>query len=176
MSETAQEAQAPAPDAAKPAAPSLEDTLAALEESDRKFVLDQLGKARSEAQNLRKRLKDAEPDLRQLAELRQASQTESERQMVALNEAQQRAEKAERDALRASVALRKGLPAKLAARLQGDDEASLEADADELLSLVPPDSTPRAPRMDLSQGSSAGAKGTSPADQFAAILKQQIGR
>lgn len=175
MSETAAETTTETAEQAKPK--SLEDTLAGLDEDARKFVLDQVGKARSEAQGLRKRLKDAEPDLKQLAELRQASQTEAERQQAALSEAQKRAEKAERDALRASVALRKGLPANLAARLQGDDEAALEADADELLSLVPQDSTPRAPRVDLSQGSSAiGAAATSPREQFAAIVRQHLGR
>jgi len=39
-------------------------------------------------------------------------------------------------ALRANVALAKGLPAELAARLQGDDETALNADADKLLALV----------------------------------------
>jgi membrane protein involved in colicin uptake len=129
------------------------------------------------AKELRAQLRDVTPKLSRLASLEAAQQTDAERQQAALAEAQQRADKAERDALRASVALRKGLPANLAARLQGDDEASLEADADELLTLVQKDTTARAPRPDSSQGSSArGSSTTSPRDQFAAIMQQQTGR
>lgn len=49
-------------------------------------------------------------------------------------EAELKAERAK--ALRASVALAKGLTPDLAARLQGEDEAALAADADKLLALV----------------------------------------
>lgn len=63
-----------------------------------------------------------------------------------LQRAIERAEKAERDraeaetrALRLDVASRKGLPSQLAARLRGKSKAELEADADELLTLVSKD-------------------------------------
>lgn len=130
------------------------------------------------AKELASQLRQASPQLQELATLKAASQTEAERQAAALSEAQQRAERAERDALRASVALRKGLPANLAARLQGDDEASLEADADELLSLIPQqESGVRVPRPDYSQGSSGkGAATSDPAQQFAGLIRQATGR
>jgi hypothetical protein len=174
MSEQVVETQAPAPTGKS----SLADLLSGLDDAAREVILGEVSKARTEAKGLRDRLKQAEPQLTRLASLEAAQQTEAERQTAALNEATTRAEKAERDALRSSVALRKGLPANLAARLQGDDEASLEADADELLSLVPKnDGVTRIPRPDSSQGSSArGSTNAAPRDQFAAIMQQATGR
>jgi hypothetical protein len=56
----------------------------------------------------------------------------------------------EGQALRARVALAKGLPAELADRLQGATEAEIVADADKLLALVTPASG--APRASSRQG------------------------
>lgn len=177
MSEATTEQQgAQATEAATDKPRTLDDLLAGLDEDARKVVLGEVSKARTEAKGLRERLKATEPQLSRLASLEAASQTEAERQQAALSEATKRAEQAERNALRAHVALTKGLPANLAARLQGDDQAALEADADELLSMLPKDTSPRAPRVDRSQGSSANGGTASPGDQFAALIKQQIGR
>lgn len=110
---------------------------------------------RNDKKALQAKVKAVEPKAAQYDQLIAAQQTEAERQAAAFTELQQRAERAEKDALRASVALAKGLPADLASRLQGDDEASLAADADVLLSLIPASTEPRRPQPDLSQGSSA---------------------
>jgi hypothetical protein len=170
MSETANEQTGTEAQAAS-GATKLEDLLADLPDDARKAVLGEVTKARNEAKGLRARVREAEPALQRLASLEAAQQTEAERAQAALSEAQKRAEAAERNALRASVALRKGLPANLASRLQGDDEAALEADADDLLSMVPASTEPRAPRMDPSQGSSSAKPGgLEPRDQFAALM------
>lgn len=58
----------------------------------------------------------------------------------------------ERTTIRQKVALEKGLPASLVGRLQGDDEESLSADADALLSLL---NAPTSPKPDPSQGAKA---------------------
>jgi len=66
---------------------------------------------------------------------------------------------------RLNVGIDKGLPKSLIARLQGDDEDALLADADSLLEFVPTDSKP-SPRPDPSQGSKdTGTPST--AQQFA---------
>lgn len=66
---------------------------------------------------------------------------------------------------RLNVGIDKGLPKSLIARLQGDDEDALLADADALLEFVPADSKP-SPRPDPSQGSKdTGTPST--AQQFA---------
>lgn len=60
------------------------------------------------------------------------------------------------DALRYRVALENGVPAVLAGRLQGADEAALIADAAALLGSIPTattTTTTKTPRPDLSQGS-----------------------
>jgi hypothetical protein len=77
---------------------------------------------------------------------------------------------AERDLAitRLNVGLEKGLPKELIDRLQGADEAALQADADALLKFVPAaDHT--APRPDPSQGAKSPA-GSTPEAQFAAFM------
>lgn len=132
---------------------------------------------RADKRKLQAKVKETEPSLAELAKIKADSQTELERWQTYAKEHEARAEKAERDALRSAVALAKGLPANLAARLQGDNQAALEADADELLALIPADTTPRLPRPDPSQGSSArGGPAKTPADEFAAHIRQLTGR
>lgn len=71
---------------------------------------------------------------------------------------------------RLEVALDKGLPKALAARLQGSTREELEADADELLKLVG-EQKPASPKPDPSQGhGGAGAKPTSMEAAIAAAL------
>lgn len=82
---------------------------------------------------------------------------------------------ADREALVLKVALEKGLPASLAARLQGEDYDSLAADADSLSELV--GTKPSAPRPDLSQGpKTTSADSSDPAQAFALALNQARGR
>lgn len=72
---------------------------------------------------------------------------------------------AEHASLRAQVALEKGLPANLAARLQGDDYDALSADADSLAELVT--GKPTAPKPDPSQGPKPDGGTRTTAQQFA---------
>lgn len=101
-----------------------------------------------------------------LAELENASKTELERAQEAARTWQQRAESAELQVLRLTVAARKGLTAGQAKRLQGTTEEELEQDADELLAMVQ-DSAPttpdRAPRPRLRPGVPLGPPETDPA-------------
>lgn len=86
--------QPPAEQHEKPAEPpkanTLEELLADLDDDRRKVILDQVGKSRSEAKNLRERLKDAEPKVAEYEKLRQASQTELERAQEAASKATER--------------------------------------------------------------------------------------
>lgn len=120
------------------------------------------------------------PKAQQFDALSAASQTELERAQAQSQALQRELETTQRQALIASVALDKGLPAILARRLQGDSREDLETDADELLSQFQasqPSGGPRAPRPDPSQGSSASRGGaTSPAQEFAALIQSQTGR
>jgi hypothetical protein len=67
---------------------------------------------------------------------------------------------------RLNVGIDKGLPKSLIARLQGDDEDSLTADAEALLEFVPADNKPTVPKSDPSQGPKAAGAPTV-AQQFA---------
>jgi len=71
---------------------------------------------------------------------------------TALSEMQTRAEKAERSLLRSRVAREANLPAELADRLTGDDEAALKADAEALGKLLRP-AAPAAPLAEPETGS-----------------------
>jgi len=125
------------------------------------------------------RIKEAEPKLAEYDRLIQASKSELELAREQATGYQERATKAERDAMVATIALDKGLPAALARRLQGSTPEELQADADELLAQFPASqetTARRAPRPDTSQGSSArGGAPASPADEFASIIRSQIG-
>ncbi len=78
-------------------------------------------------------------------------------------------------AIRLEVALEKGLPANLAARLVGDDRESIEADADALSELVG-STKPATPRVDPSQGTKPSGSSSDPAQIFAQFLKTSKGQ
>lgn len=90
----------------------------------------------------------------ELEKLRDSQKSEAERLAERSAAAEQAAAEAELRALRAEVALAKGLPSALAKRLSGSTPDELEADADELLTLVPdsPRVPERTPRPDLKSG------------------------
>jgi hypothetical protein len=69
-----------------------------------------------------------------------------------------RAEAAERSLLRSRIAAEKHLPAELADRLTGDDEAALRADAEVLVKLIAPVQPP-APLADPGSGTDTGKWG-----------------
>lgn len=85
--------------------------------------------------------------------------------------------KAERDAvrveaLRARVALAKGLPADLADRLRGDDEDSMVEDADRLLVLLKPGK----PSGDIDQGVRGEASDKDDKPSMNALIRSAAGR
>lgn len=71
----------------------------------------------------------------------------------------------ELQSIRLQVALEKGIPANLAARLQGDDYDSFAADADSLAELVTGKTV--TPKADPSQGAKGTSGAQSTAQQFA---------
>lgn len=130
------------------------------------------------AKDNHKRVQELEPKASQFDVLEAASKSDLERAQEQLAALQSQLSTTERQALIASVALDKGLPATLARRLQGDSKEDLEADADELLSQfgTSQQATTRAPAPDRSQGSSAaGNAPANPAQEFASIIRSQIG-
>lgn len=125
------------------------------------------------------RISELEPKARQFEALEQSTKSELTQAQEQAQALQRELETTQRQALIASVALDKGLPANLARRLQGDSREDLEADADELLSQFQASQSrdPRSPRPDPSQGSSSARSGaTSPAQEFAALIQSQTGR
>jgi hypothetical protein len=111
-------------------------------------------KANSEAENLRKRLKELEPLAQRAQEFEEAQKTETQRAVEAQQAAEERAVKAERDALRYRVAVDKGLRPELIDFLTGESQEDIEAKADTLLALTTP-ATPevtRQPRERLRPG------------------------
>lgn len=81
----------------------------------------------------------------------------------------------EGQALRARVALAKGLPAELADRLQGATEAEIVADADKLLALVSPQGS-GAPRASAHQGGSTPPVNSDPAARINDAIRRRAGR
>jgi hypothetical protein len=124
-------------------------------------VLADLKRARAEAATAA-RERDALQAKVDEAEQAKMSDLEKANQKAAAADA--RAEKAERTALVAQVALSKNLPLALASRLAGTTQAELEADADALLALLPSASPltgepeKKAPAPDPSQGGGDGSK------------------
>lgn len=98
-----------------------------------------------------------------------------------LQKAQERAEAAERQAseagsraLRLEVAAAKGLPPSIAGRLKGKTRAELEADADELLTLVGK-GNPESGRPDPDQGRGSGQSTTTSSDDMNAWYRSATG-
>ncbi|MFJ4997116.1 hypothetical protein ACIP5T_03120 [Microbacterium sp. NPDC088619] len=147
-------------------------------QGDPENTLGDAGKAALAAE--RKRANDAEKLAREaqarITELEQKDATEIEkatRRISELETANQTltADLATRDKtiLRLNTGIDEGLPKNLIARLQGDDEESIKADAASLRELVP-DNTPNPfPKADPSQGPKGAGK-SSNADQFAQQL------
>lgn len=180
--EAQQEPAAAAPQAPK-AEPkkSLEDLLADLDDDRRGVILSEVTKARTEAQNLRARLKDTEPKVAEYDRLAQASKTDAERALEAQHAAETRATAAIQRVARAEVkAALAGLvddPDGIVddlnlSRFVSDDGEINDAAITALKQKYAGFSGRRAPRPDPSQASGAqGPSQTSPATEFASILQ-----
>jgi hypothetical protein len=94
---------------------------------------DELAKWKSMA---RKHEKEAKQVKDRLAELENAGKSETEKLSTRLSDIEKKYSEADKRAMRLEVALEKGLPKKLALRLQGDSQEEMEADADDLLATL----------------------------------------
>lgn len=103
------------------------------------FDAEYVKSLRAEAATNRSKLREAEARLK---EFEDRDKTELERITERADTAEQRASNAERELTRFRVAAEVGLPPELAARLRGDDEEAMRADADELMKLVPATTPP----------------------------------
>ncbi len=103
---------------------------------------------------LAKANKEAEKNRLRLKEVDDAKLSEIEKAQRDAAEAAQELTNLRRDSLRQKVALDAGLPAKWVARLQGDSEEELAADAADLLADL---NKPRKPAPDASQGARTSA-------------------
>ncbi|TVL89744.1 hypothetical protein [Streptomyces sp. SAJ15] len=167
---------------------------------DRKRFEAELRKKNSEAANLRKRLKEAEPLLAELKRRQDAERSESDRLTDQLAAAQEQITQTRQRLVRSHVQALAGSasdaraafadPADAVGALDLDsyidpdgdiDEAAIEADLQALLERKPhwakaqPQEGPRRPAPDRTQAS--GAKQTrtlAPADEFAGWLKAQL--
>lgn len=108
-------------------------------------------KWKAQARKNEERAKANAAAAKELAELKAAQMTESEKLAAERDAARAEAEAAKAeaaavklDALRTSIATEKGLPADLAARLIGGDEDAIRADADKLISALPKPEAPGA--------------------------------
>lgn len=106
--------------------------------------------------------KEAREAAARIKEFEDRDKTEQQKLEDRAAAAEKAAEEATTKALRAEVALDKGLPKALAARLQGSTLEEMQADADALLALVPtaPSAPPTAPPP---AAAGVGAQGTPPA-------------
>lgn len=141
-------------------------------------TLGDAGKAALAAE--RKRANDAEKQAREalarIKELEEKDATELEKATRRIKELEEAnttltSDVASRDKtiLRLNTGIDEGLPKNLIARLQGDDEDAIKADAASLRDLVPDNTPSPFPKADPSQGPKGAGK-TSNADQFAAQL------
>ncbi|WP_060905320.1 hypothetical protein [Streptomyces scabiei] len=167
---------------------------------DRKQAEAKIRKANSEAANLRKRLKEQEPQLAELQRIKDAEKTESERLNDQLTAAQEQIAATRKRLVTARVQAIAGAsvddraafadPEDAVGALDlnsyidsdGDiDEAAIEADLQALLERKPhwarvqPQEGPRRPAPDRTQASGANKqRSLTPADEFAGWMKTQL--
>jgi hypothetical protein len=111
---------------------------------------------------LRKANREAEKYRLRVKEFEDRDKSEQEKLEERAKAAEESARKAEEARLRAEVALDKGLPKALAARLQGATLEEMQADADALLALIPPTPGEPAPNPPDPAGAGVGVKGDPP--------------
>lgn len=92
-----------------------------------------ISKVNSEAANLRRRVRELEAAEAKLKEIQDADKTEGQKALDEAAAAKARADKAEAELMRLTVAMDKGLSPAQAKRLVGNTIEELEADADDLV-------------------------------------------
>lgn len=134
--------------------------------SDPNSARSEIERLRRESAGYRTKLRELEPLAAQATAAQEAQKTEAQRLAEQLATAQRQASDAQASALRYQVAASKGLPLEFAARLQGGTEEELNADADQLATLLGGGAGPgqqqgaagSRPQLDLRQGQ----RGTAP--------------
>jgi hypothetical protein len=125
------------------------------------------------------RAKANETAAKRLSELEEGQKSEIEKALARAEEAERRAQEIELEALRASVALNKGLTSSQAKRLVGSTLEELEADADELLADLKANKPAKAPSSD-GQGVQGEKVGTGAQivsrDQLKNMTREEINR
>lgn len=117
-------------------------------------ALDQERRARREAEKARKALEE------KLREFEDRDKSDSEKAAERLAAAEKRASENELRAMRAEVAMAKGLTAAQAKRLVGSTIEEIEADADEILEAFPVDSRTPPPSQRPTPDLRSGGDGT----------------
>ncbi|SES03398.1 hypothetical protein [Streptomyces qinglanensis] len=163
---------------------------------DAKRAAAKIRKANSEAENLRKRLKELEPKAAELQRIKDAEKTESERLAGQLATANEQITKTRQRLVKSQVQALAGNtfadPEDAVGALDLDsyidsdgdiDEAAIRADLDALLERKPhwakpqpqPQEGPRRPAPDRTQASGANkTKAPDPAEEFAGWLSSQL--
>lgn len=161
---------------------------------DRKQAEAKIRKANSEAANLRKRLKEQEPQLAELQRIKDSEKSESERLNDQLEAARQQIASTRQRLAKSRVQALAGTSfadpedavgaLDLDSYIDGDgdiDEAAIEVDLQALLERKPhwvkpqPQEGPRRPAPDRTQSSGANKTRTlGPADEFAGFLHAQL--
>lgn len=146
---------------------SLEELLSGLSDGDRSIILGEVHKARSEAQGLRSRLRDAEPKVQAYDALEEASRSDLEKAQAAAIEATRRADELQARAVQAEIkaaaAGKFADPSDAVAFLTGDyttedggiDTDRIAAEMTDLLTRKPHLGTARGPIVNPAQGTSA---------------------
>jgi len=175
-------------------APAQEAEVTEEEPFDRERAEAKIKKANSEAENLRKRLKELQPLAAKAKELEDAQKSEQERLTEQLTAAEERAAKAVRTAVASKVEALASSdfadPEDAAGALDlaayADDDGAIDTDAikADLAALLkrkphwgkPADTGPRRPAPDRTQGSSGNGNRTSsdPGDIFAGLMQQAL--
>ncbi|WP_069751573.1 hypothetical protein [Streptomyces sp. EN16] len=167
---------------------------------DRKQAEAKIRKANSEAQNLRKRLKELEPAAAELQRIKDSEKSDTERLNDQLTRANEQITKTRERLAKARVQALAGAASEdrpaftdpedavgalnLDSYIDGDgdiDEAAIEADLQALLERKPhwakaqPQEGPRRPAPDRTQASGANkSRPPAPGDEFAGWLKPQL--
>lgn len=129
------------------------------------LVRDRLAGAKRTAEEQAKKAA-AEAEAKALAEQGRYKEL-FEKQQAELDAERQRAKALELAALKRDIAAEVGLPAALAARLQGEDAEALKADAQALIAAMP---KPTAPNLNSAQGANGAPSNT----KFGGLSEQEF--
>jgi hypothetical protein len=130
---------------------------------------------KSKAREQEKRAKDNAKAAERLAEIEEATKSESQKAADKIAAETQRANEAEARLLRYEVAAEKGIPAKAIKLLSGASREEIEASAAEVLELIGEAGKPRTPKPDPNQGRQ-GSSSTSNGELFAAAIEGSFTR